>query len=182
MTWMAPACLHRISRVIALLVLAIACGALGVGCGYRPLGEGSLPRGIQRLHLTALSNGTFKPGVQGMVGAAILRRLQADGRVHLAPEPEADAVLGGTVTTYLNEAIAFEQADIGRRFRVRLSLLFTLTDRRAGTATLKEELTGEAYYTTGTGVVATRAAEDEAMQRAAQDLATRVVARLMDDL
>ena len=174
--------MHGFSRAIPLLVLSVVCGVLFLGCGYRPLGEGSLPHGIQRLHLAALTNGTFKPGVQGLVGAAILRKLQVDGRVSLASEPDADAILGGTVTTYQNDPITFEQADIGRRFRVRLTLLVTLNDRRGGESVLKEEVSGEAYYTAGTGVVATRTAEDEAMQRAAQDLATKVVARLMDDL
>jgi len=181
-SWRLLSRMHRVFRAIPLLVLSVVCAVLFPGCGYRPLGEGNLPHGIQRLHLAAVSNGTFKPGVQGLVGAAILRRLLVDGRVRLASEPDADAVLGGTVTTYQNDPIAFEQADIGRRFRVRLTLLFTLSDRRGGTAVMKEEVAGEAYYTAGTGVVATRAAEDEAMQRAVLDLATRVVARLMDDL
>ena len=111
-----------------------------------------------------------------------MRRLQFDSRVRMTDESAADAVLGGTVTTYQNDPIAFEQADIGRRFRVRLTLLVTLTDRRGGAAMLKEEVAGEAFYTAGTGVVATRAAEDEALQRASQDLAARIMARLMDDL
>lgn len=173
---------RRIISLICLIVLPCVCAVAVSGCGYRPLGEGGLPHGIQRLHLAALTNGTFKPGVQGMVGAAILRRLQFDGRVSVTPEAAADAVLGGTLTTYQNEPITFEQADIGRRFRVRLTLLLTLTDRRGGASWLKEEVTGEAYYTAGTGVAATRAGEEEATQRAAQDLAIRVVARLMDDL
>ena len=182
MTSQSPNCMHRIHAVVSFLGFSLVCGVLFWGCGYRPLGEGSLPRGIQRLHLAALSNGTFKPGVQGIVGAAILRRLQFDSRVRMTDESAADAVLGGTVTTYQNDPIAFEQADIGRRFRVRLTLLVTLTDRRGGAAMLKEEVAGEAFYTAGTGVVATRAAEDEALQRAAQDLAARIMARLMDDL
>jgi lipopolysaccharide assembly LptE-like protein len=171
------------SRGIPLLLLPIVCQFLFLGCGYRPVGEGSLPHGIRRLYLAALSNGTFKPGVQGVVGAAILRRLQFDARVRLTSEPEAEATLGGTVTTYQNDPIAFEQTDIGLRFRVRLTLLFTLTERQGGESLLQEEVAGEAYYTAGTtGVTATRAAEDETMQRAAQDLATKVVARLMEDL
>ena len=173
---------RRIISLTSLLVLPCVCAVVVSGCGYRPLGEGGLPHGIQRLHLAALTNATFKPGVQGIVGAAMLRRLQFDGRVSVTSETAADAVLGGTLTTYQNEPIAFEQADIGRRFRVRLTLLLTLTDRRGGTAWLTEEVTGEAYYTAGTGVTATRASEEEATQRAAQDLATRVLARLMDDL
>jgi hypothetical protein len=119
--------------------------------------------------------------VQGIVGAAILRQLQRDGRVRLAAETNADAILGGSLTSYLNEPIAFERADIGRRFRVRLALLFTLTGRSDARVLVKEEIVGEAFYTAGPGVVATRAAEEEAIVRAAQDLADRVVARILED-
>lgn len=165
-----------------LLLLTAGCGLLASGCGYQPPGMGGLPAGLQRLHLAALANDTFRPGIQGVIGAAIMRRLQLDGRVRLATEAAADAVLTGTVTSYQNDPIAFERADIGRRFRVRLGLIVTLTERRGAKVLLREEVVGEAFYTAGAGVVATRAAEEEAAVRAAQDLATRVVARLMEDL
>ncbi len=165
-----------------LLWLTAGCGLLLVGCGYQPYGTGSLPPEIQRLHLAAIANGTFRPGLEGIVGAAILRRLQQDGRLRLAPREDADAVVAGTVTAYQNDAIAFEQADIGRRFRVRLILAMELRDRRGEQVLLKEEVAGEAFYTAGTGVVATRAAEEEATVRAAHDLAVRVALRLMEGL
>jgi len=155
---------------------------LTAGCGYQPHGTGSLPPEIQRLHLAALTNGTFRPGLQGLVGAAILRRLQQDGRVRLAPRESADAILGGTLTAYENIPIAFDRSDIGRRFRVRLILALQLTERGGDKVLLKEEIFGEAFYTTGSDVVATRSAEEEAAQRAAQDLAARVVERLMEGL
>lgn len=164
------------------LLLSAACGILVLGCGYRPLGEGSLPQGIQRVHLAAITNSTFRPGIQGGVEAAVLRRLQFDGRVAVTGEADAEAVLSGQVVAYQNIPIAFDQSDIGRRFRVRIVLEMTLMDRRGAGVLLKEETVGEAYYTAGTGVVGTRSAEDEAIQRAVQDLATRAVARLMEEL
>jgi hypothetical protein len=141
-----------------------------------------LPRGIQRIHLVPLSNQTFRPGLQGLVGAAILRRLQQDGRVRVASEEAADAVMGGVLTVYENLPIAFDPSDVGRRFRVRLVFAMQVTERSREKVLLKEEIAGEAFYTTGSDVVSTRSAEEEAAQRAAQDLAARVVTRLMDGL
>lgn len=164
----------------------LACLLLLAGCGYQPQGPGAgssaVPPEIRRLHVVPLVNGTFKPGLQGLVGAAILRRLAQDGRVHLAPPDAALAVLAGTLTDYQNLPLAFDPQDIGRRFRVRLTLRLTLTPRGGDKALLKEEIAGEAFYTTGSDVVATRAAEEEATQRAAQDLAARVVERLLEGL
>jgi len=164
------------------LVLLVILLLWITGCGYQPHGLGSLPAEIQRVHLAALKNGTLRPGLQGIVGTAILRRLQQDGRIRAAPQEAADAVLEGTISAYENIPVAFEQGDIGRRFRVRLVLTMQLTGRNGEKVLLKEEVFGEAYYTAGTGVVATRAAEEEASFRAAQDLASRVVTRLLEGL
>lgn len=177
----------RRSDVSSRIPPAFVCVLLlAAGCGYQPQGvgldPGGRPAGIQRLHLAPLTNGTFKPGLQGVVGAAILRRLQQDGRVRLASREAADAILAGTLTGYQNFPLAFDQADIGRRFRVRLTLALTLTEGGGEKVALKEEIAGEAFYTTGSDVVATRSAEEEATQRAAQDLAARVAARLMEGL
>ena len=173
----------RVLTAPAWVILGIAVGCLvAAGCGYRPHGTGSLPPEIQRLHLAALVNDTFRPGLQGLVGAAIIRRLQQDGRVRVSGPEAADAVLAGTLIAYQNDPVAFERFDIGRRFRVRLTLLLRLTGRGGEKALLKEEIVGEAFYTAGNDVVATRSAEEEGTQRAAQDLAVRAVARLMEGL
>src|SRR3972149_313245 len=109
------------------LVLLVILLLWITGCGYQPHGLGSLPAEIQRVHLAALKNGTLRPGLQGIVGTAILRRLQQDGRIRAAPQEAADAVLEGTISAYENIPLAFEQGDIGRRFRVRLVLTMQLT-------------------------------------------------------
>ncbi len=182
---MLPLSLRRFVRspsTLGLLGLGIACALLPLGCGYQPLGGGGLPEGVHRLHLASISNGTYRPGLQGQVGAALLHRLQFATQLQVGPEPSADAVLGGKVSTYENIPIAFQQTDIGQRFLVRLTLQMTLTDRQKGNVVLKEDVVGEAYYTAGTGAAATRAAEEEAIQRATQDLATRAVDRLLEDL
>ncbi len=179
-----PARRRSFSRPPCLRLLGVctACVLVLLGCGYRPLGTQALPGEIHRLHLASISNGTYRPGIEGQVGAAILRRLQFATQLQVVPEPSAEAVLGGKISTYQNLPIAFQQTDIGQRFLVRLTLQMTLTDRLKGNVVLKEDVIGEAYYTAGTGAAATRAAEDEAVQRAAQDLATRAVDRLLEDM
>ena len=164
------------------IVLPVILLLWAAGCSYEPYGLGSLPPELQRLHLAALRNNTLRPGLQGIVGTAILRRLQQDGRIRMAPQEAADAVLAGTITAYQNIPIAFEQADIGQRFRVRLVMTMQLTGRGGEQMLLREEIYGEAYYTSGTGVIETRAAEEEASFRAAQDLAVRVATRLLEGL
>ena len=102
--------------------------------------------------------------------------------MHLASREIADAVLSGNLTTYENMPIAFDSSDVGRRFRVRLIFAMRLTQRGGEKVLLKEDIAGEAFYTTGSDVVGTRSAEEEADQRAAQDLAARVMMRLLEGL
>lgn len=171
------------SDVSGRTLRAIVCFLLlAAGCGYHPLGTGSLPAEIQSVSLAPLTNHTFRPGLQGLVGAAILRRLQQDGRVHVVSQETAEAVLTGDLTAYENIPIAFDPQDVGRRFLVRLVFAMQLKERGGEKVLLKEEVTGEAFYTTGSDVVSTRSAEEVAAQRAAQDLATRLVTRLAEGL
>jgi hypothetical protein len=134
------------------------------------------------MHLAALGNGTFRPGLEGIVATAILRQLQQDGRIRVVPQEAADAVLAGTITAYQNVPITFDQSDIGRRFRLRVVMTMQLRGRDVEKVLLREEIYGEAYYTAGQEVTETRTAEQEAGFRAAQDLAVRVVERLLEGL
>ncbi len=71
-------CVSRRRRpgLARLLLVTAGCWLSVAACGYQPYGAGSLPPEVQRLYFAPLSNGTLRPGVQGLVGAAILRRLQ----------------------------------------------------------------------------------------------------------
>jgi hypothetical protein len=156
----------------ALLVLA--------ACGYRPAGSLSA-QSTPRIHVAAFANNTFRPGIHALVGAAVLRRLHLDRRLDVVEEPRAEVVLGGEVRGYENEAVAYEEAEIGRRFRIRLWVSATLRDRRGGSP-VRHEVLGEAFYTVGRGVTGTRAAEEDGIHRAANDAADRLVSILIDEL
>jgi len=168
----------RISVLLFLLLAAV----LTPGCGYRPPGMVNPEARVQRLYAAPFTNRTFRAGLEGLVAAAVLRQLQLNGGVSLVEEGRAGHVLTGMVRLYENDAIAFDASDVGRRFRVRVYLTTTLTDRRGGVPPLQREVVGEAFYTAGNTVSGTRAAEEEAVRRAVTDLAARLVSYLVDDL
>lgn len=161
---------------LALWVLAAA------GCGYAPLTAESLPPDLRRVHVAPVKNETFRPGLEGAVTAALLRQFRLDGRVQLVSQEAAQSDLDGRITAYENLPISFTPYDVGRRYRVRVWLLFQLRAHAKAQALLEEQVAGEAYYLTGADVVSTRTAEEEAAQRAVRDLASRVVARILDGL
>ena len=166
---------------VRVLLLCLAVGAVPVACGYRPLGTNGTPGGERRVSVGAITNETMRPGVQGIVAAAILRQLRLHGVLRTPDAGVPDLMLSGGVTAYLNEPIAFDRQDIGRRFRVRVTLSSTLVGRADSKVRFTEAITGEAYYTAGVGAVSARNAEDEALQLAAQDLASKLVSRLLEE-
>ncbi|MBP1776332.1 MAG: hypothetical protein H6Q86_2342 [candidate division NC10 bacterium] len=166
----------------ARLVLAgVVSASVGVACGYQPVGMSGPPSTARQIAVEAITNETMHPGIQGIVSAAILRQLRLHGVLRSPESGPPSLILSGGVTGYLNEAIAFDRQDIGRRFRVRVTLLATLTGRTDGQVRLKEAVVGEAFYTAGVGAVSARNAEDEALQFAAQDVASKLVARLLEE-
>jgi len=177
--------MRQVSRFgggLTRLVLAgVAAVIVAVSCGYQPVGMSGPPSAAHQVSVEAITNETMRPGVQGIVSAAVLRQLRLHGVLRSPETGPPTLILSGGVTGYQNDPIAFDPQDIGRRFRVRVTLLATLTERTDGKVRLNEALVGEAFYTVGSGAASTRNAEDEALQFAAQDVANKLVARLLEE-
>jgi len=165
-----------------LLTLLLTGLVASPGCGYRPPGMMDPAGRVQRLYAAPFTNRTFRAGLDGMVAAAVLRQLQLNGGVSVVEESQAEHTLKGVVRLYENDAIAFDPTDVGRRFRVRVYLTTTLSDRRGGSPPVQREVVGEAFYTAGNSVSGARAAEEDAVRRAVAELAARLVTYLVDDL
>ena len=174
-----PARMWRQGMLAAGLLLLAAVG--GGGCGYHAPGRQETSRPAPRIHLASLQNGTLRPGLHGVVAAAIRRRVILDARMPLVEESGADLILGGQVTGYGIGAVAVDQADIGRRFHVVVVAVVTVHEREQGRQRFQGTFSGEAYYTSGSTVQGNRAAEDEAINRAAQALGSKVAVRLLEE-
>jgi len=170
---------HRAGMRCMLLPLAVA--SLLAACGYRPLGAISPPSTRRQVSVEAIANETMRPGIHAMVSAAVLRQLQLQGVGGSAGPGPPDLVLSGSVTGYDNIPVAFDSQDIGKRFRIRVTLLATLVRRGDGSVRLKESVEGEAFYTAGAGAAGARNAEDEAAVVAARNVASKLVARLLEE-
>jgi hypothetical protein len=151
-------------------------------CGYRPLGTEALPANVQSVAIGAVGNTTFRAGLQGLLGESLNQRFLADGRVRVRPSTDADAVIETLITGYVNEGVAWDPNGVARRFRVQVTAGLTLRDRRTYRTLINEGMVGEAYYTAGSGVGTTLAAEDDAARRAVRDLADRVASRVIEGL
>ena len=165
-----------VARGLGLALWSLA----GAGCGYAPITATSIPVETQRLYVAPVKNDTFRPGLEGQVTAAMLRQFRQDGRVQLVSGEAAGGVLAARITAYENIPITFTAFDVGSRYRVRVWLSVQLTPRGQEKPIREDRVAGEAYYNTGASVVLTRTAEEDAIQRAVRDLASQVVARMLD--
>lgn len=159
------------SLILKILFLILSLLLTMGACAYRPAGRLPLARTFA---LVPLTNETFKPGLQVALASAILDELGRDPAVRLEVHQTADALLEGRIMGYANDGIGFDEQDIARRFRVQIRLHLIVRERQSGAVILMEDLAGEALYTAGPSVTATKAAEADALQQAALDIARQV--------
>ena len=164
----------------AILCMAVLLAL--AGCGYRPLGSGevsALQPSIRTISIGTLKNRTLRPNIHPALKDALIRKFASENRIRVVEEG-ADAILEGTIEGFGEEPLAFSSADTAKRLRMNISFSFTLKNRLEDKVFLRDGVAGVAYYFTGTGIAATRAAEDEATLRAVADLAEQVVSRVLD--
>ena len=142
----------------------------------------SLPATVRTIAIGTVKNRSLRPTIQPALKEALIRRLTTDGRMRVVEEEGAAALLEGAIEAFGLDPIAFDAADTARRLRVRISFSFTVKDRLKETVLLRDGAAGVAYLIAGSGIAATRAAEDEATLRAVADLAEQVVNRVVDGI
>jgi hypothetical protein len=150
------------------------------GCGYRF--EAGLPEPIRSVRLAVRDDTVARAELHPAVVAALRRALLRLGAARVGEEAGAQADIEAAITEYANEAIAFDRTDVGRRFRVRVTAVFRVRGPGDPTPRQLEAIWGEAYYSAGAGVSATKGAEDEAAGRAIRELADRAGARIAQEL
>lgn len=169
-------------RVILCIPLVLALAA----CGYGPLQRGdlsSLPASVRTIAIGTMKNRTLRPMIHPALKDALVRRFAVDGRLQVVEEGAAAALLEGAIEGFGEEPIAFDaKEDTARRLRIRISFSFTVKDRVKDTVVLRDGAAGVAYTIAGSGIAATRAAEDEATLRAVADLAEQVVNRIVEGI
>ena len=164
----------------AILCMAVLLAL--AGCGYRPLGSGevsALQPSIRTISIGTLKNHTLRPNIHPALKDALIRKFASENRIRVVEEG-ADAILEGAIEGFGEEPLAFSSADTAKRLRMNISFSFTLRNRVEDKVFLRDGVAGVAYYFTGTGIAATRAAEDAATLRAVADLAEQVVSRVLD--
>ncbi|MCL6481670.1 MAG: hypothetical protein K6U02_08085 [Firmicutes bacterium] len=163
-----------------LLALAVAAS----GCGYRVAGRGSaLPRHWKTLAVLALENHTTHYRLEQRLREALVRELLARTRYRVVASAEgADAVLSGEVRSIETSAVLFDAAT-GRATTMVVTVVTRV--RLVDAATQQEIYRNDNFvlreqYEITTDVSSFFEEQDPALERLAQDFASRLVAALLE--
>lgn len=162
----------RTGRLI-LLALVTAIGLHGCGYSLRT----SLPAGIKSIHVPVLENKTAEPGIEDFITQALTQAVVQASRVRIAANSrEADASLEGQIVEYRLVALSFDRSANVTSYRLIIGLALTFRDLKQNRVIWKQDRVEErADFLVAGQVTQTLAREEQAVQRAAVDVARAIV-------
>ncbi|MEJ5348824.1 MAG: LptE family protein [Desulfosoma sp.] len=157
--------------------LMLWCGA----CGYRFAGDGAqLDARLQTVAVPVFENLTAEPGIEAVFTGALRREFLMKSRLRLVPESEADVVFIGQIRRLSTTEVGHSKAQNTVLTRLTVILDVRSVDRKTGTILWQDRaLTYFEDYAHDPEAIVGFQNRQEALQRAALEIATRVFDRFM---
>ncbi|MBU1699946.1 MAG: hypothetical protein KJ970_12230 [Candidatus Eisenbacteria bacterium] len=150
------------------------------GCGYSFSGS-SLPSYIKTIAIPVLENQSLDYQVADEVTQALVDRFISDNRLKVAPISQADAVLQGVLNAYENKVYGYSRDEAPEQYIVIMKISLALTDRVKNREIWAEEnLVASGVYSPGGLIPGGPTSEEEARQKALEDLANDVLSRTLE--
>ncbi|HTL70747.1 MAG TPA: LPS assembly lipoprotein LptE [Candidatus Eisenbacteria bacterium] len=175
---------RRAASAAFFAVLALA------GCGYTT--KSLLPENIKNIHVAPVENAidlsaevshedtfrVYRPGVEIDVTNAIINRFIFDGNLKITGPEKADAIVEAKLVDYRRDPLRYTEGDDVQEYRLNVVIDCTVV-QMPGRKVLWHEpnLTGDtSFFLSGPRAVS----EDEAVTKAVEDLARRVVEKTVE--
>ena len=161
--------------MILVLVGAVA------GCGYRMIGGGSLPGGVETIAISLLDNRTGETGLETVMTNALITELNRRRKGSIIEEDRAQAALGGVIDALGGNTISHRGTHTSSERRVYVVVSLVLTRRDGEVLWNGNGLRSEqAYAVSGDNPTVTDDNRRQAITLLAERLAEAVVRRLTD--
>ena len=176
-------------RFFSLVLFSLVC-LQGSGCGYTT--KSLLSENIKSIHVLPVKNAidisselsdknrfrVYRPGVEVDVTNAIINRFIFDGHLKVASSEKADAVVDAKLIDYRRDALRYSEGDDVQEYRLSLVLDVTVTQSLDHKILWHEQnVTGDvSYFLSGSRAQS----EDEALAKAVEDVARRVVEKTIE--
>ena len=162
------------ARGLAALFASVAVSLALGGCGYSL--RTSMPPGINTVHVPVLVNRTQEPGIEDFITQALTQAVVQSGARIAANAREADAVLEGSIVEYRLLSLSFDRSANVTSYRLIIGLALTFKNLKENKVIWKQDRIEErADFQVAGQVTQTLARENEAVQRAAVDVARAIV-------
>ena len=147
------------------------------GCGYSF--QTTAPHQLRSIYVETFQNKTFEPGLEIDLTNAIIDRFLFDGTLRVTEKEKTDAILKGTLTTFLREPLGFTPTEEVEEYRLTLFVDLTLWDTRQKKVLWQEKrfVGDNTFFTTGP----LAKSEEKARGEALKELARRIVDRTVEE-
>ena len=151
-------------------------GFLLSGCGYHFIGQGNeVLSGIHYIAIPYFANKSYEGGLERYVTEALVDEFVKSRMFSIVAEKDADAVLRGTIESFQETAIAFDQNNYVLEYRASLTLDATLERKDTGEILWRtKELSHVEDYRVAPEIAATEANKNQAIILIAREVATRM--------
>lgn len=149
-------------------------------CGYRLGTGGTVPGGIQRIHISSMDNPTRDPGLETLFTNALIDEFIRKTDVIISNQEQADAVLAGKITS-LQTRIASRQALRSiRERRITGTISLELINQKDGSLIWSaEKISAAQTYRVTEDVLDDEYLRSQALVELSTRIAERAVERLM---
>jgi outer membrane lipopolysaccharide assembly protein LptE/RlpB len=166
-------------------VLTLMAIHLAAGCGYHVAGRNALPQNVHVIAIPTLENKTTSYRIEQKLTAATVHEFLAKTRYKIVSSLSAgDAVLRGTVLSFEATPLLFDTQTSGRATTMLITVRCEVTLTHAETQKVlfyTNNFLFRNQYEISTDVKTFFEEQDPAVDRLAQDFATRLVAAVIEN-
>ncbi|MCJ7773566.1 MAG: LPS assembly lipoprotein LptE [Desulfobacterales bacterium] len=134
--------LFKNKKIWMALILCVFFSA----CGFRFLGSGNLPGGVEKVHVDILENSTSETGIENIFTNAL--RYEFIRQKKNASKESADGFLSGKIESLSYKTITHRRRHTSIERRVTVNVAMDLKDREGNILWFKEVSANEAYDVT----------------------------------
>jgi outer membrane lipopolysaccharide assembly protein LptE/RlpB len=177
----------RLGRAVRMIAwrMMVMVATVAAGCGYHVAGHNdALPKSVNVIAVVALENSTTSYRIEQKLTAALVHELLARTRYKVVSNPAAgDAVLRGRVVSLEALPLLFDtQTGRATTMLVTVRCEATLTETATGKILYhNDKFLFRSEYEISTDVKSFFEEQDPALDRLAQDFATRLVAAVIEN-
>jgi hypothetical protein len=166
-------------RALAVVFLLITL----LGCGYQVPGkDASLPGGVQKLYLPLFVNRTAEPRLENLLGNRVSEVFARNASISQVEKRErAEAVLEGIISSYTNQALAYDKNDDISEYRATMVIDVALRQVADGRLLWQGKLSWSSEYLAEDDKTLQDNLEANATEEIGLRLAEELLSRLQDD-